>query len=47
VVPGGWGTRTEINNQRLVNGIGERGRAMETLTSVCTGSMLLGKAGHG
>jgi transcriptional regulator GlxA family with amidase domain len=45
VVPGGWGTRTEINNRRLVDWIGERGRAVETLTSVCTGSMLLGKAG--
>jgi len=45
VVPGGWGTRTEINNQRLIDWIGERGRAVETLTSVCTGSMLLGKAG--
>jgi transcriptional regulator GlxA family with amidase domain len=45
VVPGGWGTRTEINNRRLVEWIGERGRAVETLTSVCTGSMLLGKAG--
>ena len=45
VVPGGWGTRTEINNQRLVSWIGERGREVETLTSVCMGSMLLGKAG--
>jgi putative intracellular protease/amidase len=41
---GGWGTRTEINNQRLVGWIGARGRAVETLTSVCTGSMLLGQA---
>ena len=45
VVPGGWGTRSEINNERLVKWIGERGREVETLTSVCTGSMLLGKAG--
>ena len=45
VVPGGWGTRSEINNERLVRWIGERGREVETLTSVCTGSMLLGKAG--
>lgn len=44
VVPGGWGTRTEINNQRLIDWIGERGRSVETLTSVCTGSMLLGQA---
>ena len=44
VVPGGWGTRTEVNNQRLIDWIGERGRSVETLTSVCTGSMLLGQA---
>ena len=44
VVPGGWGTRTEVNNQRLIDWIGERGRSVETLTSVCTGSMLLGRA---
>ena len=45
VVPGGWGTRTEISNARLIRWIGERGKAVETLTSVCTGSMLLGQAG--
>ncbi|RPH78459.1 MAG: DJ-1/PfpI family protein [Candidatus Rokuibacteriota bacterium] len=45
VVPGGWGTRAEIKNARLVNWIGERAKQVETLTSVCTGSMLLGQAG--
>jgi transcriptional regulator GlxA family with amidase domain len=45
VVPGGWGTRAEIRNPRLLGWIGERGRTVETLTSVCTGSMLLGQAG--
>lgn len=45
VVPGGWGTRTEIKNRRLLDWIGERARQVETLTSVCTGSMLLGHAG--
>ena len=45
VVPGGWGTRAEIKNARLVAWIGERARHVETLTSVCTGSMLLGHAG--
>ena len=44
VVPGGWGVRKEIGNRRLVDWIGERGRHVETLTSVCTGSMLLGHA---
>jgi transcriptional regulator GlxA family with amidase domain len=45
VVPGGWGTRAEIKNRRLLDWIVERAREVETLTSVCTGSMLLGHAG--
>ncbi len=45
VVPGGWGTRKEINNETLLSWIAERGGHVETLTSVCTGSMLLGRAG--
>jgi transcriptional regulator GlxA family with amidase domain len=45
VVPGGWGTRSEIENERLLAWIAARGKQAETLTSVCTGSMLLGKAG--
>src|SRR6266850_331049 len=42
VVPGGWGTRREIKNARLLAWIAERAKQVETLTSVCTGSMLLG-----
>jgi transcriptional regulator GlxA family with amidase domain len=45
VVPGGWGTRAEIKNARLLGWIAERAGKVETLTSVCTGSMLLGQAG--
>jgi len=45
VVPGGWGTRKEIGNQRLLTWIADRARQVETLTSVCTGAMLLGRAG--
>jgi transcriptional regulator GlxA family with amidase domain len=45
VVPGGWGTRAEIKNARLVDWIKARAAQVETLTSVCTGSMLLGQAG--
>jgi len=45
VVPGGWGTRAEMKNARLVSWIRERAKQVETLTSVCTGSMLLGQAG--
>ncbi len=45
VVPGGWGTRREINNARLLSWIAECAKEVETLASVCTGSLLLGKAG--
>jgi transcriptional regulator GlxA family with amidase domain len=45
VVPGGWGTRREITNDRLINWIMVRGAEVKILTSVCTGSMLLGRAG--
>jgi transcriptional regulator GlxA family with amidase domain len=45
VVPGGWGTRQEIKNAQLLAWIEARGKEVETLTSVCTGSMLLGQAG--
>ena len=45
MVPGGWGTRREIINERLIAWIAVRGRQVETVASVCTGSMLLGQAG--
>jgi transcriptional regulator GlxA family with amidase domain len=45
VVPGGWGTRREIANERLTGWIALRSEQVETLTSVCTGAMLLGRAG--
>lgn len=45
LVPGGWGTRREISNGPLLNWIAERATEVATLTSVCTGAMLLGKAG--
>ena len=45
VVPGGWGTRREMMNDRLITWLEERARQVTTLTSVCTGSLLLGKAG--
>ena len=45
LVPGGWGVREEVGNKTLLYWIAERGREVELLTSVCTGSMLLGKAG--
>jgi transcriptional regulator GlxA family with amidase domain len=45
VVPGGWGTRRELANEALLAWIAERARTVSTLASVCTGSLLLGKAG--
>jgi transcriptional regulator GlxA family with amidase domain len=45
VVPGGWGTRREIKNPVMLNWLRQQAPKVETLTSVCTGSMLLGFAG--
>ena len=45
VVPGGWGTRKELNNPIMLEWLRSRAAEVETLTSVCTGSMLLGFAG--
>lgn len=45
VVPGGWGTRKELNNSAMLDWLRNRASEVETLTSVCTGSMLLGSAG--
>ncbi len=49
IVPGGWGVRKEINNARLVGWIAQRSQAASLTASICTGAMLLGKAGllHG
>ncbi len=45
VVPGGWGTRREMANDRLIAWIAGRSSRVTTLASVCTGSLLLGRAG--
>lgn len=45
VVPGGWGTRAAMNNAAMITFITDRAATVETLASVCTGSLLLGKAG--
>ena len=45
VVPGGWGTRKELKNPAMLDWLRIRAAEVETLTSVCTGSMLLGFAG--
>lgn len=45
VVPGGQGTRSEVNNARLIEWIASVAPACTWVTSVCTGSMLLIEAG--
>lgn len=44
-VPGGWGTREAMDDERLVSWIRAAHEASEWTTSVCTGSLLLGAAG--
>ncbi len=45
VVPGGWGTRKELHNPAMIEWLRLRASEVETLTSVCTGAMLLGAIG--
>jgi transcriptional regulator GlxA family with amidase domain len=45
VVPGGQGTRREIHNQGLIAWIADRAHRSELVLSVCTGSILLARAG--
>jgi putative intracellular protease/amidase len=44
-VPGGWGTRAAISDERLVGWIRKAHETTQWTTSVCTGSLLLGAAG--
>ncbi|UCC14264.1 MAG: DJ-1/PfpI family protein [Gammaproteobacteria bacterium] len=45
VVPGGWGTRIEIDNQIMLSFVRCQAKRAALVTSVCTGSLVLGKAG--
>ena len=45
LVPGGIGTRREVNNPVLLNWLKKRSQQAELVASVCTGSALLAKAG--
>lgn len=45
MVPGGWGTRREVNNTTLIKWISKKASNTPLTASVCTGSSLLGKAG--
>ena len=45
VVPGGWGTRREVDNPRAIEWVAKQASGAKLVTSVCTGSFLLGRAG--
>ncbi len=45
LVPGGQGTRTEVNNRELVGFIARQAACCQAVLSVCTGSFLLHAAG--
>jgi len=45
LVPGGLGSRREIHNDSLIDWISQKAHAAELVMSVCTGALLLGKAG--
>jgi transcriptional regulator GlxA family with amidase domain len=45
LVPGGYGTRREMHNQVLIDWISKSFPHSELLLSVCTGALLLAKAG--
>ena len=44
IVPGGWGTRQLVQNDKVVRWIQDQAQQVELATSVCTGSFLLGQA---
>lgn len=45
VLPGGYGTRREMHNERLLDWIRRRAADAELVLSVCTGALLLARAG--
>jgi transcriptional regulator GlxA family with amidase domain len=45
LVSGGYGTRREMNNQIILDWVAERARDAELVLSVCTGALVLARAG--
>jgi transcriptional regulator GlxA family with amidase domain len=45
LLPGGMGTRTEANNTKLIDFVRRQGHDAQYVTSVCTGAILLHRAG--
>lgn len=45
LIPGGYGTRSQMKNEKLLQWIKDQAGRVELLLSVCTGSLVLAKAG--
>src|SRR3954468_17958096 len=45
LVPGGYGTRREVDNPTVIDWITDQTKRVELTTSVCTGAFLLAKTG--
>jgi transcriptional regulator GlxA family with amidase domain len=45
VIPGGQGTRSLLNRQLLLEWVRKQARGAEVVMSVCTGALVLGRAG--
>lgn len=45
LVPGGYGTRKEMNNPVIVDWVKSKSLSVEYMLSVCTGALILAKAG--
>jgi transcriptional regulator GlxA family with amidase domain len=45
VVPGGWGTRSFVHNDRVIGWVRDQAAQVQRVASVCTGSFMLGEAG--
>ncbi|GGH58157.1 AraC family transcriptional regulator [Paenibacillus silvae] len=44
VIPGGWGSRKEMNNETITSWVRDVSNDVEILLSVCTGALILAKA---
>lgn len=45
LIPGGYGSRALLKNQHVIRWVQEQAEQVELLLSVCTGALVLGKAG--
>ena len=45
LVPGGFGTRREMHNEAMLDWVRQANETAELVLSVCTGSLILGRAG--